>query len=87
MKVRSNGRVRRTESEWLEILSRYESSGLSARAFAAREGVSLASLHRWRKRLAAGRGSFVELVPSVEAASGWGVEIRLPNGIELRFRG
>jgi len=88
MKVTSNGRVRRTESEWLEILSRYEASELPARAFCAREGLSVKSLRRWQRRLGRRTGSFVELVPAAESRiSSWEVEVRLPNGTGLTFRG
>ncbi len=40
------------ESAWLERLARFDSWRRSAAEFCQRERVSLASLYRWRKRLA-----------------------------------
>jgi hypothetical protein len=37
---------------WEERLARFPTSGLSAAAFCAQEGVSLASFYAWRRRLA-----------------------------------
>jgi hypothetical protein len=37
---------------WEERLARFPASGLSAAAFCAQEGVSLASFYAWRRRLA-----------------------------------
>jgi len=84
-------RTRRTETEWVEILKRFQSSDLTVREFCRREGVSLSSFQRWRSRLReTAAAEFVELVPA--AASGalepeWSLEIALPNGAQLRFRG
>jgi hypothetical protein len=36
---------------WRKILDRFEESGLAARAFCARERISMQSLRRWRTRL------------------------------------
>jgi hypothetical protein len=52
MRSRSNGRVRRTASEWREILDRFEKSQLSAQAFCKRESLSAESFRRWRSKLA-----------------------------------
>lgn len=81
--------VWRTEAEWSAILQRLHTSGLSLPAFCRREGVALSSLQRWRRRLdPAGRSEFVELEPaSASMPSRWELEIALPNGVELRFRG
>jgi len=88
--------VRRSERQWVEILRRFGSSGLGARGFSRREGVSLSSLQRWRRRLGpAVAGDFVELVPPTAArptpaiqagAPSWSLEVVLPNGACLRFR-
>jgi transposase len=46
-------RATRAESEqrWRERVSRWQGSGLSAAAVAAKEQVSVASLYQWRRRL------------------------------------
>ena len=43
--------VRRSEREWRAIVSRFERSGLEVEAFCQREGVSAASIYRWRRML------------------------------------
>ena len=86
MKVMSNGRKRRSESEWSEIISRFEGSGQSLRAFCRREGLAVNSLKRWQRRVAADATPFVELTqPSSEARSVWSCTVRLPDGTELQF--
>jgi hypothetical protein len=84
-------RKRRTKSEWTEILNRFRSSGLTTREFCRREGLSLSSFQRWRSRLRETTfAEFVELVPeptAVAQAPEWSLEIALPNGAQLRFRG
>jgi hypothetical protein len=56
MRALSDGRIRRTESEWRAIVSKFESSGLSESAFCRTAKVSRKSFRIWRERLtAAGR--------------------------------
>ncbi len=87
------GRVRRTEEQWIEIFRRLQSSGVSAQQFCRREGLALSSLQNWRRRLkvkSAAPARFVELVPAAAAeahSAPWSLEVSLPNGVCLRFRG
>ena len=89
MLVISNGTVRRSEGEWREIFSRYERGGLRAREFCGREEIHLASFLRWQRKLNVPTGSseFVPVTPASPASSSWSLEISLPNGCRLRFRG
>ena len=91
MARRRAGRVRRGEKEWTEVVRRFEASGEGSRAFCRREGVAISSLERWRHRLGpAPAPQFVELVPTsspATAAATWSLEVTLPNGVSLRFRG
>lgn len=83
-------RRRRTRSDWTEILRRFASSGLTMRQFCDREGLSASSFQRWRARLGSvGPSEFVELVPTTTEAAptDWSLEITLPHGVQLRFRG
>jgi hypothetical protein len=84
-------KVRRTEQQWIEIVRRFEASGLGSRAFCDRDGVPLSSFQRWHRRLGApGRGKFVELLSAAPTSSdvmGWSFELTLPNGASLRFQG
>ena len=91
------GHVRRTRKEWSGILRGFESSGLTPQAYCHRRGLSLSSFQRWRSRLSAGAvysadraaAEFVELTPSSSesATSGWALEVTLPHGVRLQFRG
>ena len=84
-------RVRRTEKQWAEILRRFEASGEGSRHFCRREGLALSSLERWRQRLGTTSATrFVELVPGAAAEAttmSWSLEVSLPQGVSLRFRG
>ena len=92
MQKTRDGKVRRTESEWRELLSRYEASGKPVRAFCREEGLVWSSFQRWRRRLAVSTAlekapaGFVEVRPAREQ-EGWSLEVGLPNGCVLRFRG
>lgn len=84
-------RERRGERAWIEILRRFESSGLGVGSFCHHEGLSPSTLQRWRARLGAQSAKrFVELVPAVAAdreRGEWSLELALPNGVTLRWRG
>ena len=95
MQVLSNGRVRRTEAEWKEIVARWEKSGLKPRPFCRREQIQLSSFLRWQRKGQAGAPAaalseeFVQVTVPVSkpsSDSSWVLEITLPNGCELRFR-
>ena len=52
------------ESYWKTHVERFESSGLSQRAYCDRHNVSMTSLHRWRRLLAdKPQSRAVEIVP------------------------
>lgn len=91
MSISKPSRKRRSHSEQAAIVRRFSESGLSIREFCRRESVSLSSLQRWRSRVAADDASeFVELVPTAakqSPPSDWSLEVALPGGIQLRFRG
>lgn len=96
MPPRRKPHVRRTESQWAEILGEFSSSGLGPGDFCAQRKLSLASFQRWRRRLGVGApAKFVELVrkrsstasgKSVDSES-WSLDVTLPNGVALRFEG
>jgi hypothetical protein len=92
-------RERRTRSWWQGAVSRWERSGLSARAFAEREGVSSRTLYWWSSALRRGtraqRGSTtiapieIALPRSeprglVEVAVG-GAVVRVPSGTDVEY--
>jgi hypothetical protein len=92
MRSRSNGKTRRTVSEWRQILDRFEKSRLSAQVFCKRESLGAESFRRWRNKLAAlpiqtPRSSFVPLTREEGFPSFWSLEIDLPDGRTVRIRG
>jgi hypothetical protein len=44
---------RRSRNEWRSLLAKFGGSGLGVEAFCRREGISVASLYRWRGLLSA----------------------------------
>lgn len=73
------------------VLASWRASGLSLRAFALRNGLSLSRLDRWKARLRAGAGAVqfhrVEVVqPVALPQSGIGVEVVLRGGRRIRVR-
>jgi hypothetical protein len=94
MQVLSNGRRRRTESEWREIIERFGRSGLSAREFCKRELLVPVSLQRWQVKLSSSKtreddaGEFIEVTPPPsESPTTWSVEVEFPDGRVLRMHG
>ena len=86
---RGAGLRRRSLEEWQAVMAKLEKSGVSRAAFCRREGIPPATFDKWRRRVAAARptGKFVELTPSSEGRASWDLEVSLPNGLILRFRG
>jgi len=50
MRVLSDGRVRRTESEWRALVEKFEASGQSEAGFCRAKKLSRRSFREWRKR-------------------------------------
>jgi hypothetical protein len=90
MRVSTNGKARRSPEEWRSVINRFETSGLSTRAFCRQEEVTLSSLMRWRRKLvsADAESRFVDVTPPVARTTpGWAIEVELPNGCVVRIRG
>jgi transposase-like protein len=87
MQVLSNGKVRRSKSEWQKIHELYGSSDLSQSEFCSRENISLTSFQNWRRKLerSASQG-FVEL-NSEPKLKGSRIELEFPSGLLLRISG
>lgn len=101
MHVQSNGKVRRTSSEWEAIFEAYAASGLSESAFCRHKKISKSTFSKWKQRRAqlrrksatrrSSRPSFVEWAPPAtakpapEVAAGE-FELSLPGGIVLRWK-
>ena len=95
MKIRSNGKVYRSESEWREIFVRYAGSGLSQECFCSQEGLALSTFNKWQKRLDESRAGaelpqFLELKPELsprDKLSVNSVEFLFPSGLQVRIGG
>lgn len=74
MRALADGRVRRSEGEWREVVEKWAESGLSVAAFCRQEGLTRSSFCQARKRMEGGasaaeapaagapeRGGFVDL--------------------------
>lgn len=64
--------VKRSATQWQELLSQFDASGLSVPAFCQQEAISEGSFYRWRAQLAggaspvsmpSGQTGFIELPP------------------------
>jgi hypothetical protein len=85
-----NRRASKPEPFWLDLITRWKTSGQSVAAYCAARGVSQASFYAWRKRLLARgqtptasappppRFAAVRVVPAIP------VEVVLPTGVVVR---
>lgn len=99
MRELADGRVKRSEREWREIVGRFEGSGLSVSAFCRQEKLARGTFTRWRRpgrtEPPAEAGDFVELsrleaAASAEAAAYGAKETPLAAGeleLELALAG
>lgn len=76
---------------WQQRLERFQRSGLTVAAFCRREGVSVASLYAWKRRLRDGTSHLTPAAPRlvpvrlVPPPASTPVELVLPSGWLLRF--
>ncbi len=87
----TNGRVRRTASEWQVLVKRYAEGGGSRAAFCRAEGISASTFALWQRKLGLQarrrKREFIGLEPAgPELPGGWVFEIELPDGRMARFR-
>lgn len=90
MRVTSNGKVRRSVAEWRTICERFAKSGLGPQEFCQREAIALGSFKKWHQRCTESggqAGAFVELIAPPIQRDVWAVEVELPSGVRVRFRG
>ena len=96
----SMGYVRRSASQWRELIGELRRSGQSQAAFCASRGVALSSLGNWLRKLkgeavpvpgpqsreAAGFIDLTAPTAAQEIPPAWDVELSLGDGIRLRLR-
>ena len=96
--ARLNGSARyrrRTANEWQELVSQFERSGQSRKAFCSSQGLSLSTFDLWKRKLRGtparreedGESMFVEVAQVEPTRSlSWDVELELGGGVVLRVR-
>ena len=83
--------VRRSPSEWQQLIDEQARSGLSQTAFCAARSVSTTSFQHWKRQLAAATSpspTWLDLGPLPErpVATGWDIALDLGGGVCLRLR-
>ena len=84
--------VRRSPSEWQQLIDEQARSGLSQTVFCAVRSVSTTSFQHWKRQLAAAAPpspspTWLDLGPLRESvAAGWDLELELGAGVCLRLR-
>ena len=84
---------RRSASEGVELVARYQASGLTQREFADENGVTVSTLQYWLRKARGGEAEeeaeqfrFVEVIgEEAEGAPSGGVAMELGDGLTLRF--
>jgi hypothetical protein len=84
--------IRRTRSQWAELIEQWRASGQSARDFCRAQGLGYASFCQWRRRLEpaeaepgdSGQG-FVDLSALSASGGRWDIVLSLGDGVELRL--
>lgn len=87
---------RRSASQWHAIVSAFNDSGLSQKAFCQREGLALSTFQYWKRRLRAEEAhaapasgsspAVIDLGALDDRPAGWEVEIALGDGVSLTLR-
>jgi len=80
----------RRRAKWTRLVSQWRASGLSAREFAAREGLNRGTLYRWSAtlgRAAPPSGGFVEVPAPVPAAEEGRIEVVVREQVRIRVSG
>ena len=75
------------------MVEQFRRSGLTRKAFSRQYGVPLATLSWWLSKAkrsssapAAVTFSEVKVIPAMEAAEGWAMEVETPSGVKVRCR-
>jgi len=82
-------RIRRSQTEWQQLIDDQTDSGQTQAAFCAANGISVASLQNWKRRLAAevSPEPWLELgTLAQQGTSAWDIELDLGDGVCLRLR-
>lgn len=92
MSGQATRRARRSREDWRRLVSEQTESGLTQAAFCKANGLSVASLQYWKRKLADSSETmpsapWVDLGTLAAAASpDWEIELQLGEGICIRLR-
>jgi len=91
-------KIRRTQTQWQQIMQEYEASGQNQQLFCAQHGIAMSSFSKWRKNLQASDNPmpteradklFVEIATADQGPQSiepWDVELVLTQGMVLRLK-
>ncbi len=93
----SQSRIRRSATQWRDIIRQYEQSGQTQAEFCSAYSLALSTFSRWHQRLAGlsdcvpnNEASFIELSPheppATDSSTPWDVELQLGTDMVLRLR-
>ena len=77
----------------LQMVEQFRRSGLTRKAFSLQYGVPLATLSWWLNKAKRASNapiplsfSEVKVIPAVDTADGWAMEVEAPSGVKVRCR-
>lgn len=88
--MRNQQKIRRSKSDWQEIISAHATSGLSAKKFCDKQHIGYASFCNWRSKLS-NKGKTAplidlsDLLPEISPRT-WHIELDLGDGIKMNLR-
>ena len=78
-----NGKIRRSASEWQELISKFESSKMSQSEFIKEHNIAQSTFNKWKKRLQRSKSSFVEVKSTAGKEPEHRMELELPGVSDL----
>lgn len=92
----TTSRIRRSATQWQQLISEQAESGLSQAAFCKRKRLPLSTFTHWKRRLSIeldeqerntpDQSSWIELGSLAGKELGWDIELDLGGGMCLRLR-
>ncbi len=84
-------RTRRTRTQWMDLVERFERSELGVQAFCEQHGIGCSTFRKWRQRLpkqmcATHQEPLIELTTLPNPGPCWDLELDLGAGVILRMR-
>lgn len=89
---------RRNATQWQALINKWQQSGLTIAEFCKTQGLHQSGFYAWKKKLLSNIEIETDKMPeqlpwlqlpqtnSVQAKTGWDMELSLPGGVVLRMR-